>query len=125
VFSESGILERWDLNKKFSILNSKIESLKLESLKLYGECEKYRTGIYSENDILGAGLIYKQGKLLYINYTGKEILPDNAAATEDFLISLEHLRIIWILVSIMFLFYYFLAKKKSEEPADGSDFNRI
>ena len=123
IFSESGFLERRELNKKFSTLNEKINYLKTDNQRLSQECEKYRTGNYSDNDIIGSGLISKNGKLLYTNITEKEKDKESSIIQEDFSVSTEHLRIIWILISIVTLFYYFLNKKKSEENTDGSDFN--
>jgi len=123
VFSESGILERSELNKKYSQLNDKIDYIKTENLKLSKGCEKYRSGIYNDNDIIGSGFVYKTGKLMYIDSKDKEIVSKNETGTNEFLISLDHLRIIWILISLMYLFYYFLKKNQSDDLTDGPDFN--
>lgn len=123
IFSESGLLERRELLKKFNTLNEKINYLKTDNIKLSNESEKYRSGYYSDSDIIGSGLVNRNGKLLYINDSGKEENKDSKLIQEDFTISVEHLRIIWILISIVTLFYYFLKNKKTEETADGSDFN--
>jgi len=123
IFSESGLLERRELNKKFNTLTEKINYLKTDNQRLLHEYEKYRSGNYSDNDIISSGLITKNGKLLYTDETGKEKDKERSIIQEDFSVSTEHLRIIWILISIVTLFYYFLNKKKSEETSDGSDFN--
>jgi hypothetical protein len=123
VFSESGILERRELNKKYSQLSEKIDYIKSDNLKLSKESEKYRSGFYSNSDIIGSGFVYKTGKLLYINEKGKETIQNTLIKPDDLLISLDHLRIIWILISVMFLFYYFLKKNKSDDLTDGPDFN--
>ncbi|HPS88031.1 MAG TPA: hypothetical protein PLY36_14865 [Spirochaetota bacterium] len=123
VFSESGILERRALNKKYNQLAERIDNIKTSNSMLSKECENYRSGIYSNSDIIGSGFVYKTGKLMYINDTGKETVPIDGTTPDDFLISLDHLRIIWILISVMFLFYYFLKKNKSDDATNGPDFN--
>ena len=123
VFSESGILERRELNKKYNQLTSKIDYIKMNNLTLEKESEKYRSGIYGSSDIIGSGFVYKTGKLMYIDDTGKEKDPKAEVKQDDFLISVEHLRIIWIIFSVMFMFYYFLKNNKSDDLTNGSDFN--
>jgi len=123
IFSESGILERRELKKKYTLLVEKIDYVKASNSRLSKDCEKYTAGIYRDNDIIGSGFVYKTGKLMYIFDKGKETVPESGKTGEDLLISLEHLRIIWILISVMFLFYYFLKKNKSDDVNDGSDFN--
>jgi hypothetical protein len=123
VFSESGILERRELNKKYRLLSERIESLKSSNIKLSKDCENYRSGLYNNSDIIGAGFVYKTGKLMYIE--DKSIEKIKEAETDDYnlMISLDHLRIIWIVISATFLFYYFLKKNKNEDLNDGPDFN--
>lgn len=123
IFSESGVLERRELNKSYDQLVKKIDYIKLSNSRLLKDCEKYRAGIYSDNDIIGSGFIYKTGKLMYINETGKETVPESGTNTDDLLINLGHLRIIWILISVMFMFYYFLKKNKRDDLTDGTNFN--
>ena len=49
--------------------------------------------------------------------------PKTGFIPDDFIISLEHLRIIWIVVSFMIIFYYILKKNKSDDLTDGPDIN--
>ncbi len=123
IFSESGVLERRELSNKYNQLSEKIDYINKNSSHLSKECEKYRSGIYNSSDIIGSGFVYKTGKFLYINDTGKEKVPDTGISRDDLIISLEHLRIIWILISVMFLSYYFLKNDKSDELTNGTDFN--
>ncbi len=123
IFSESGILERRELNKKYNHLNEKIDYIKKENENLLKENEKYRAGIYNDKDIIGSGFVYRSGTLVYFKDSGKEIIPESNIGQDDFIISLDHLRIIWIIISMMFLFYYFLKKNKRDDLNDGSDFN--
>jgi hypothetical protein len=121
IFSESGILERRELNKKYDRLTAKIDYIKKENDYLQKESGNYRSGSYRENDIMGSGFVYKTGKLVYFKDKEKEIISPEVKH-DDLLISLDHLRIIWIIISLMFLFYYFL-KNNNNELNDGSDFN--
>lgn len=123
IFSESGILERRELNRKYDHLASKIDHIKKENDFLSRESGNYRSGLYRDTDIMGSGFVYKTGKLVYFKDSENEVLQKPDTVIDDLLISLDHLRIIWIIISLMFLFYYFLKKNKSEELNDRSDFN--
>lgn len=123
IFSESGIIERNELNKKYKRLNQKIGYIKADNERLLKECDKYRSGNYNDTDIINSGLVYKTGKFIYIDDRVKEVVPDTGINPGDFSISPEHLRIIWIIISVMYLFYHFLKKNKSEDLTDGPDFN--
>ena len=123
IFSDTGILERRELNKKYNLLLKKIDYIKSSNSDLSKECENYRNGLYSSNDIIGSGFVYKTGNLLYIDEKEKEKIPKSGIIPDDFTISLEHLRIIWIVISTMFIFYYILKKNKSDEIIDGPDIN--
>ena len=123
IFSESGILERRELNKKYYHLTEKIDFVKKQNESLLKESENYRSGLYGDKDIIGSGFVYRTGTLLYFKEKEKEISNDSTITQDDFMISLDHLRIIWIIISLMFMFYYFLKKNKNDELNDGSDFN--
>ena len=123
IFSESGILERRALNKKYDRLNAKIDYIKKENDFLQKESGNYRSGLYRDNDIMGSGFVYKTGKLVYFKDSEKEIISRPDFDNDDPLISLDHLRLIWIIISLMVLFYHFLKNNNSDELNDGSDFN--
>jgi len=123
IFSESGILERRELNQKYNQLTAKIDYIKAANLKLLKECEKYRPGFYSNSEIINSGFVYKTGKVVYFYENEKEKASGIEVLQDEFLISTEHLRIIWIMISIMLLAYYFLKKNKSDDLINGPDFN--
>lgn len=123
IFSDSGVLERRELSKKYDLLLKKIDYIKKSNSELSEECEKYRSGLYSQKDITGSGFVYKTGKLLYVNEKESEKVSKTGILPEDFIISLEHLRVIWIIISVMLIFYYILKKNKSDDLTDGPDFN--
>ncbi len=123
IFSESGILERRSLNKKYDQLTAKIDYIKKENDYLQKESGNYRSGLYRDNDIMGSGFVYKTGKLVYFKDAEKEIISEPDFDNNDPFISLDHLRIIWIIISLMILFYHFLKNNNNNELNDGSDFN--
>ncbi|HOV09256.1 MAG TPA: hypothetical protein PK482_09125 [Spirochaetota bacterium] len=81
--------------------------------------EEYRAGNYSQSDIAASGLIYSEGKVIIFdeNYRLKEEnLPQK---NMNFEVDLFHLRIIWIIISIMVVVYYINRIKMKEESSDG------
>ena len=123
IFSENGILERWELQKKYNLLNEKIDLIKESNLNLNNEGENYRSGKFNNKDIADSGFVNKTGKVMYINDTTKDQVENSETINDEFIISLAHLRFIWILFSIMFLFFYFFKNNNSGDFADGSDVN--
>ncbi|MCL1834372.1 MAG: hypothetical protein FWG49_07720 [Leptospirales bacterium] len=123
VFSENGILERWELQKRYNLLNEKIDLIKESNLNLNNESENYRAGKFNSKEITDSGFVNKTGKVMYINDTTKDQVKSSETAGDEFIISPAHLRFIWILFSIMFLFFYFFKNNNSRDLTDGSDIN--
>jgi cell division protein FtsB len=123
IFSENGILERRELQKKYNLLTERIANMKENNSSLDSECEKYRSGKFNNKDIIDSGFVYKTGKVMFINDAVKDDVKTVETAQDEFMISLKHLRIIWIIISILILLLYFLKEKDRRELADGSDFN--
>lgn len=122
IFSENGILERRELQKKYNLLIEKIANIKENNSRLNDECEKYRSGKFQNKDIIDSGFVYKTGKVMYINDTIKDDIKISKTAEDEFIISLEHLRFLWIVISIIFIFFYYF-KVKNRKSTDGSDIN--
>jgi hypothetical protein len=132
IFSENGILERRELQKKYYLLIEKINFIKENNSSLNNECEKYKAGKFSNKDLIDSGFASKTGKILYINDSIKDQIKADGASQgnrdefdDDFNISLKHLRIIWIIFSVIFLFIYYLKYSKNRESTDGPDINRL
>jgi hypothetical protein len=124
IFSENGILERRELQKKYNQLTDKIANIKETNSIISNECEKYRSGKFSNKDIIDSGFIYRTGRVMYIS--DNQIQTNVTTQDEfnnEFMLSLEHLRFIWILVSIMILFFYFFREYNSRKSTYGSDIN--
>ena len=123
IFSENGILERRELQKKYNLMAEKIADIKESNANLNNECEKYRSGKFNDKDITGSGFVYKTGKVMHISGTVKDQVKTNETNYDEFMISLEHLRFLWIFISIMFLFFYYLKEYNRRKLTDGSDIN--
>jgi len=120
IFSENGILERKELQRKYNLMTEKIASIKENNASLNNEYEKYRSGKFNNKDIIDSGFVGKTGKILYISDIPEDKITDSKTAKNEFMISLEHLRYIWIFISIVFLIFYFFKNNKTELN-DGSD----
>ena len=119
IFSESGLLERNRLKSKYELLQQRILQNKKAKDQLQKLLEEYRAGNYSQSDIAASGLIYSEGKVIIFdeNYRLKEEnLPQK---NMNFEVDLFHLRIIWIIISIMVVVYYINRIKMKEESSDG------
>ncbi len=119
IFSESGLLERNRLKSKYELLQQKILQKKQANEQLQRRLEEYRAGNYSQSDIAASGLIYSDGKVIIFdeNYKLKE--ENFPQKNMNFEVDLFHLRIIWIIISIMVVVYYINRIKMKEESSDG------
>ena len=104
-------------------MTGKIANIEENNSSLNNECEKYRSGKFNNNDITGSGFVYRTGKVMYISDTVKEQVKTNETNYDEFMISLEHLRFLWILVSVMILFFYFFKEYNKKEVSGGADIN--
>lgn len=119
VFSESGVLERMRLSSKYQELQLHLSSLKKSNEELRLLCSRYRAGEYSEQDLISSGLIYSGSKVVVFNenYSSKSQIPDDL--NNDFQLDPSHLRIIWIIISLMILIYYVNRLRNRDEASDG------
>jgi hypothetical protein len=101
IFSQSGLLERINLEKENTLIQQKIEKLKGEKLYLQDILRRYKEGKYPDSDILESGymrpgerIIFFQGIKQKYQHRGKENNTDG-----EFGIRLPYLRIIWLVIS--------------------------
>jgi cell division protein FtsB len=120
IFSENGILERRELQKKYDQMTGKIASIKESNESIRNESEKYRSGKFSSKDIIDSGFVNKTGKILYTGEAIENKASNSEPVQEEFMISLEHLRYLWIFISIVLLFFFFFLND-NKELTDGSD----
>lgn len=101
VFGESGILERMNLEKEKSTIESKIKDLKTENEILRRKLNRYRQGQYPGEDYLESGYIKPGDKVLYFRGQSDRPIPARQEATGGDRITriLPYLRIIWVALS--------------------------
>jgi hypothetical protein len=123
VFSENGILERRELQKRYNRMTERIADKKESNSSLNNECEKYRSGKFNNKDITGSGFVHKTGKVMHVSDTVKDQVQAGEINYDEFMITLEHLRFLWIFISIMVLIFYYFKEYNRREFTDGSDIN--
>ena len=108
-----------NLKEKYNQLHSSLLSLKNSNEDLKKTCDNYRAGVYSENDIINSGLIYNGSKIVVFNknYNFKPGLKDDESGILK--INPAHMRIIWLIISVMILLYYINRSKQKETDSDG------
>lgn len=119
IFSESGLLERMRLNSRYLELQNSIATLKKSNVELEQICSRYRAGDYSEREIIDSGLIYNDSRVIVFgdSYAFKTPLPYDL--NNNFELDPSHLRIIWIIISLMILIYYINRIRNRDEASDG------
>lgn len=120
VFSETGFLERLNLEKERKSIIANIETMKSENERLHRLLKKYRAGAYTEKDLQNSGYIKEGGTILYFSgIEGKhqhyDVKPTQSAS---FPVPLPYLRIGWIgisaLIVILLIFYGSRLREQAE-----------
>ena len=117
IFGESGLLERQSLSLQKQTLMGQIKTLKEENLLLKEQLKEYRQGKLSPDDAKNSGLMNPQSRLLILKgVQEKEKLPPEPELQGDAASPshIQHLRVIWIVVSMLILLVYF--SRKDPEP---------
>lgn len=119
IFSESGMLERMRLNSRYLELQHNLSLLKKSNEEMKVLCSRYRSGDYSEKEIINSGLIYSGSKVIVFNenYSTKSTFSDEI--NNDFQLDPSHLRIIWVIISLMIIIYYVNRIRNKDEVLDG------
>jgi len=116
IFSESGLLARLRLGADYKQLEERIERLDAENRRISTDIGKYSEGLFSHSDIIGAGYVSSGGRVIHFSGSQSLTLPEKSVINM-FELELNHLRIIWILFSIVITMYYFTRKQ------DGAGIN--
>ncbi|HSV96524.1 MAG TPA: hypothetical protein VLM75_06250 [Spirochaetota bacterium] len=117
VFGESGLIERARFVRERESLQVRIEALGDENAALQRLYEKHKSGRLLREEAHRAGFIENGGKVVFFRHgdgtaTGgmkKAETPDGRT------IETSHLRILWIVVSMLALLYYFARGTRKEE----------
>ncbi len=118
IFSESGILERRNLELKKQRLVSVMSELKAENRELESLYKEYLSGTISENDFQKSGFTGRGDRLLFFKGgASKEnrVLP---VSEDENRVNLGHMRLIWLILSALIMIFLFSRMIRSSEPAD-------
>lgn len=124
VFSESGILERMKLNKDYKTLAQRIATLESDNAAISDNLKQYSEGLYRDKDVIASGYVNNGGKVICFNEPASGV-TDAEPKNNEFYIELSHLRVIWIIFSIVLMVYYYTRKKKEVEENHGEPFDPI
>lgn len=116
VFGESGLIERIELKKKQAELSQRIELLRAENAELQRQCESSGKGENLPDEALNAGYITPGQKLVF--FRGTDEGPPSGEKAEEGVAALSepsHLRILWLVLSIMSVIAYYMIKHRHKE----------
>jgi hypothetical protein len=117
VFSESGLLERINLDRKQDQLTKRIESIQKEKSGLESTLRDYERGLKTESDMLNAGLVGGRDRVLVLRRERHQGDAQARAARDDrpFSMELLHYRVLWIIFSLLVFFFHISRKYHREE----------
>jgi hypothetical protein len=117
IFSESGLLERKNLEKEKKNIVVKIDALKSENDRLQSLLNRYRKGEYPKEDILKSSYVKPGEKVVFFHgledKAPREIV-DKASDT-GFPVPMTYLRIIWVVISSGLVILMILYGRKLKE----------
>jgi hypothetical protein len=100
ILSQSGLLERINLEEENKLIHRKIEQLKNEKNRLQNNLRSYRLGRYTDNDLLESGYTRPGEKIIFFKDLGGKTKSKEIETTDTgFSLKLTHLRLIWIAFS--------------------------
>ena len=119
VFGESGFLERMHLADEQKRMSNSLGSLEAENSELRDEYDDVmsKDGDKSYQEAVKSGFISKGKKYLFFKGGDdeKEISSVRSPDETDYSVEAAHLRILWIVASIMILLFYFGRRSRIKE----------
>jgi cell division protein FtsB len=117
VFGQSGLLERIRLHKEKSHLEDQIQALQQKHDNLLLQYEDYQAGKYNREAAEKAGYIRKNAKIIFFKnahepYSTLISKAKDSKNTDHNNIKLEHLRILWVALSVMSVVFFLIKQKK-------------
>lgn len=114
IFGDSGILERRRISGNKANLENRISELKEENSRLKDLRDKYGKGEYMDEEAAAAGYIREGEKVLFFKAADekKKQVTVKKEAGDGAYISAAHLRILWVVFSMMFILIYFILRNK-------------
>ena len=117
LFSQSGLLERINLEEENKLAYGKIEKLNSEKKNLQNTLRGYQRGHYSDRDMLESGYIKPGEKIIYFKGQREKTQSKEFEKTSDagYFLKLTHLRMIWITFSAAVLLVLLIYGRKKRE----------
>lgn len=109
------------LRGELESLNQRINGLEQENISLETDLGRYAAGDYSHRDIVGSGYVTNGGKIIRFSGNSEEGAPvsEKPGMNNRFELDLGHLRIIWILFSLVIAVYYFKKRTSGVDEYHG------
>lgn len=119
VFSKSGLLERYMLESRETELLKKNEALKKENHSLRKRLDSLASGSVDQKDFSTYGALKPGSKVAIVKGINDARTPDiEPLDYEAKELPLTHMRIIWVVVSLLVLFLYFNRIYRTVETSD-------
>jgi hypothetical protein len=125
IFSESGILERRNLDLKKQRLVSVMSELKTENRELEAIYKEYLSGSIPDNDFQKSGYTGRGDRLLFFKEgVEKENNAKPVTSSDDNRVNLGHMRLVWLILSALIMIFLFSRLITSMESTDEKNQNR-
>jgi hypothetical protein len=117
IFSESGLLERKNLEKEKKDIVVKIDALKSENARLQGILNNYRNGKYPKEDILKSNYVKPGDKVVFFHGLDDKTSGEAGKKETDrgFAVPLIYVRIFWVVISAVVVLLMVLYGRKHKE----------
>lgn len=114
IFGDSGLIARIRLEEKNKILQSSIDNLRVEHTKLNDILKRHGRGEFIKEEAAKSGYIQDGDKMLFLRGGEREknIRMEKKSAGTINRIELTHLKILWIVVSVMIIMFYIIRGKR-------------
>ncbi|TFH38648.1 MAG: hypothetical protein E4G96_10195 [Chrysiogenales bacterium] len=104
LFSASGFLERRNLEQSKKKIIANNNALERENARLKSMVDNYRSGVYPADDLLRSGYVKPGDKVLFLGNDDRTVNESKGNSTPIVRkLSLEHIRIGWIVISLVTL----------------------
>jgi hypothetical protein len=119
IFGESGLLERISLAQHRQELLQHIDTLKAENKELSERLKLYQKGGIPADDFINSGYISDKSKVVILKQNSRptESLSNPLPAQDPSLV--KHLRIIWVVISVLIILFYFSRQKPKVNREHG------
>jgi cell division protein FtsB len=117
IFSESGLLERKNLEKEKRDIVVKIDALKSENERLQRLLNNYRKGEYPKEDILKSDYVKPGEKVIFFHGLDNNVPRETVKKASDyrFDVPLLYMRILWVVISSVVVLLMILYGRKHKE----------